>query len=216
MISEEVKAISGSFADYTNRWKFLTYDTRGDTSSCDDILISCEGARLRMKIGLWSDADDNQLWEAIDRRSRREYGRYESPLIQGHEPFQRSLPSSSYFALGWFKEPVAKAILRYSKGRKDSVLIGRPDLKCHLLWRCGETPNWYLRLRWALTVAFSSSMRDWRAAPFMIDVAGDKGALERWATRMWTARLKRTWGSLKGFYSVVFGPQHPVAKHCDD
>jgi hypothetical protein len=215
--------VAADFKAYTNALGFVSNKPNGSTGN--DLLYSCEAAVIRKQINAWTDADQAALEAAIVAHAQSEPGLYARPGWKQDEE-----QPDDYYGVAAFSRDDAKKVLQYahrhcwyfktSAAAKwyEPAFWRFPAFMCHEKWAAGEKPNYFLRLVWTASVAFSGSKTNqdpWMLNYLLVVTAGDKGLLERIATRMYFRRLTKTWGSLKNVFAAYFGDSnHPLAKYC--
>lgn len=88
-----------------------------------------------------------------------------------------------------------------------------PALIAHLQWAAGEKPNFLMRLAWCVSVGFKldKTVHDsWILSWLLTLVAGDRGWMERWATRRFWKKFP--WPSMADCLAEYFGgdENHPT------
>jgi hypothetical protein len=193
--------------------------------SGNDPLFTAEALISLRATDEWTKADDALIDAEIDIACRIEKGLYG----RGPGYMQDQISVDDHVGLGIISARVAKDIRSYGwhhfwyfkTGENVAFwapFLGRfPALWAHLAWCAGEKPNWFLRLGWAYSVAFGGKPGDqdsWILNSLLVHVAGNKGWLERLATRRYLKGLKSSWGTIKACYAAYFGnPNHPTAKY---
>lgn len=215
-------SIRDEFAAYTNVDGFVSSHKSG--SSGNDLLFSSEAAVIRRKLGAWDRSDEAKLNAAIANHAQIEPGLYGRPAWN-----QDQEQPDDYYGLVALSPFYARAIRAYgqrhfwsfktsSAAKWYEPMFWRfPALICHAAWGAGEKPNAFLRLWWAASVAFSGSKTSqdpWILSWLLTEVAGDKGWLERLATRIYLFRLKAACGSLRAVFAAYFqDADHPISKY---
>lgn len=232
-------SIQEDFKAYTNSLGFLSNSPAG--SSGNDLLFSCEAAIIRSKLGAWSKEDQSALEKAVLDHSYREaglYGRPGKPWCNDQEGFDDYIGVLAWSAK-FDKGLRALRVLLYGQRNKfdwkgfrlpyyyrtehpyteddKRAWFGRsPSFVAHLYWSAGLKPGWFYRLAWAISVATSGNLYSkdpWILSWLLVEVAQDKGLLERLATRIFKYRLRKR-GGLKFIFCEYFGSMHPIALHC--
>lgn len=231
----EQEIILDTFGLYTNNWGFLTNAPRSvgelQRTSGNDILFSAMGAMCRRRLGLWEKSDQESLQIALKVFAQAEPGLYRRP---GWEQDQIGL--DDVVGLGVVSVEVARQVLSYLRDhcgyyktapfadRRITTLLApwlyrHVALITHLRWCAGEKPNWFQRIAWAFSVAFSGSEKTqdtWFLSRLLIYGAGGYGGIERLAGRIYWARLAKAWGSFRNVLNSYFGSEHPLSNYWEE
>ena len=218
----QLSTVKSDFEAYKNNLGFYSNNPSGSTGN--DLLISAECKRVLTSYGLWEQADQDALNTAITKYSQIVPGLYQRP---GWSQDQEQ--PDDYYGLGYCDQKVADNINHYGKhlfwyfktssaAKWYEPMFWRwPALMAHIKWSAGLTPNLFLRLWWCLSVAFTGSDEDgYKINRTMIEVAGNKGWMERWATEGFWKRLGNSYGSMKNVYRAYYGENHPLSKWATD
>ncbi len=212
-------SIQSDFQTYTNSLGFVSNTPNG--SSGNDLLFSAEAAITRKKYGAWNRFDQTLLINNINMSSKIAPGLYGRP---GWRQDQEA--PDDYYGLATLDPSVANDILTYGQQHwwyfktvmaptwYDPLFIRFPGLIAHVKWCAGKKPNIFLRLFWCMSVALCSatSQDSWLLNNILTTAAGDKGFIEKIATKIYKYRLKKIWGTLGNVYAAYFNNKnHPLA-----
>jgi|GEM_PF-6440385 len=224
---EQSELVRGDFQRYTNQKGFVSNRT---LSSGNDLLYTCIAAVVRHKHGALSLEEKADLLFTIHKHCRRGPGIYVRPGWeqdqQRHDDYT-GLCALASVGINSFAADVVEAgedTVWYFDTNGGSGLDWRAwfwpfrAFVCHAYWAAGMTPSWLNRLCWSFSVAWSGSKKkqdEWILSWLLIQVAGNRGRLERWATRKYWARLYKAYpNGLSDVFKNYFGgdAEHPLAK----
>lgn len=217
-----LSTVKADFDAYKNGLGLYSNSPNGSTGN--DLLISSECKRVLTTFGQWSQADQDSLNAAIVKFSQSAPGLYYRPgWAQDQEQ------PDDYYGLAYIDQKIADNINYYGSHTcwnfktsptakwYEPMFWRWPALLAHVKWSAGLTPNLFLRLWWSLSVAFTGSDEDgYKINRTMIEVAGNKGWMERLATENFWKRLGNSYGSMKNVYEAYYGANHPLSKWCRD
>ena len=213
-------SVQSDFQAYTNELGFVSNAPNG--SSGNDLLFTAEARLVRLNQGAWTNDDQAQMLSNIHTKAELSPGLYTRPgWTQDQED------PDDYYGLATMDPNVAQAILSYGQSHFwyfktvsnpawfEPIFFRFPALIAHVKWCAGHKPNLFLRLYWAACVAYSGSLTSqdpWLLNNLLISVAGNKGFIEKLATKIYKSRLKKIWGTLGNVYAAYFGnDKHPLA-----
>jgi hypothetical protein len=216
--------IIDDFKAYTNAMGFVSNSPGG--SSGNDLLISAEAKRILIQNNAWTDAMQHALEDAIEDHSYLNSGVYARPGWQ-----QDQEQADDYYGLCYMDILAADSVLHYGRDNwwyfktspnakwYEPMFWRWPALIAHAKWAVdSKKPNPLLRLYWGMSImsADYTQQDSCKINRLLVEVAGDKGWWERFVTKMFWKKLKKTYGTMKAVYQAYYGDTHPITTWCKD
>jgi hypothetical protein len=193
---------------------FLSGEREPKKPASNAVLFSAEERSLRLRLKTWTEDDQIRLVRAIEQGKIIEDGKLTRP-VPWRQDEERP---DDHIGLGGLGLPTAAdAVIRYfdeNVGYLGFFKFRFSAIYAHLEWAAGRKPAWWRRIYWAGSFLISGNPVDqdaWIQGFIMLEVAGEKGRLERMAAEVYWSRLRKAWpGGLAAVFSKYFNDaKHP-------
>jgi hypothetical protein len=203
--------------EYRDGLGFMSGKPNPTEPESNAVLFSALERALRLRLGTWTEGEQDRLERAIGAAGPVEGGKLSRPSPWRQDPES----PDDHIGLGACGVPQAtRAVLDYLAGNPwylGFFSIRFSAIFAHLQWASGKTPALWRRVYWAGSFAVSGTATDqdaWVQGLLLLDTA-PASWLKVVASGVYWYRLKAAWpGGLAGVWAAYNGSEHPVAQAC--